>query len=143
MPFVERLKSSGRTDIPLNKRAYVLFHMGKQKVYEPDLMKNLEMNLSLNAENKNMQENVEGEAFVTARFAMGAVCGYWRLNYGAAFALKYWEHKMVTQANDLHVQDVMELCYAFRENRTHHRDHLRGIITKYFKKNMIENLWAS
>lgn len=105
-------------------------------------MKNLEMNLSLNKDDSQKQK-VAGEGFVTARYAMGAVCGYWRLNYGSAYALKYWEHYMVTQANDLHVQDVIELCLAFRENRTHHRDHLRGIITKYFKKNMIENLWAA
>jgi len=50
---------------------------------------------------------------------------------------------MATQANDLHAWDVIELCLAFRENRTHHRDHLRGIITKHFKKNMIENLFAT
>ena len=48
---------------------------------------------------------------------------------------------MCNQATELHAWDVVELCLAFRENRTHHRDHLRGILTKYFKKHLLENLW--
>jgi len=74
---------------------------------------------------------------------MGAVIGYWRMNCGQAAALKYWEHYLVTQAKDLHVRDIVELCQAFRENRTHHRDHWRGMLTKYFKKNMLEELWKA
>ena len=74
---------------------------------------------------------------------MGAVIGYWRMNLGSAAALQYWEHYLVTQAKDLHVRDIVELCQAFRENRTHHRDHWRGMLTKYFKKNMLEELWKA
>lgn len=40
---------------------------------------------------------------------------------------------------DLHVHDVIEMCEAFRENRTHHRDHLRNMITECFKPMMKEN----
>lgn len=139
-PYIDRLKSSGQTDIPVNKRAYLLYHMGKAHAHEPELVLQLETNLSLYR--PPGMDKLPGEQHITARYAMGAVTGYWRMNTGTAAVLKYWEHHMVTQAQDLHIFDVIELCRAFKENRTHHRDHWRGMLTKYFKKNMIENLWA-
>ena len=41
----------------------------------------------------------------------------------------------------MHVQDVVELCQAFRDNRTHHRDHMRSMLKNTFKK-IILDLWA-
>lgn len=69
---------------------------------------------------------------------MGAVIAYWRLNYGSAWALKWYEEKMLSQADDIHVQDVVELCETFRWNRTHHRDHLKDMITNTFKPVMLK-----
>lgn len=37
-PFMDKLKNSGQTDIPVNKRAYVLYHMGKQQKHDPELV---------------------------------------------------------------------------------------------------------
>ena len=73
---------------------------------------------------------------------MGAVYGYWKSNNGSAWALEYWEKYLTSQAKDLHVQSVVELCEAFRENRTHHRDHIRTMITDHFKP-MILDKWAA
>lgn len=139
-PFIDQLKNKGNTDIPINKRAYVLYHMAKQRKYDPELVKALEMNIVLHRD-EHEKTKVKGQEHMTARYAMAAVIGYWRMNCGSAHVLKYWENYMIRSANDLHVQDVVELCQAFRENRTHHRDHMRGMITKHFKKNMLENLW--
>lgn len=46
-PFMDKLKVSGRTDVPVNKRAYVLYHMAKQRKYDPELVAQLEQGLSL------------------------------------------------------------------------------------------------
>jgi hypothetical protein len=35
--------------------------------------------------------------------------------------------------------DVIELCKAFRDNRTHHRDHLKNIITNNLKQMILKN----
>ena len=43
---------------------------------------------------------------------------------------------------DLHVATVVELCEAFRENRTHHRDHMRNMITQHLKP-MILAKWGA
>lgn len=75
---------------------------------------------------------------VVARHAFGAVVAYWKTNLGSAWALKFWEDKLTSQAEDLHVQSVVELCEAFRYNRTHHRDHMRNMITQHFKKMIVE-----
>ena len=45
------------------------------------------------------------------------------------------------QAKDLHIADVIELCVAFRDNRTHHRSVMRDMITKLFKKDVILAKW--
>lgn len=37
--------------------------------------------------------------------------------------------------------EVVELCQAFRENRTHHRDHMRSMLKNIFKKSILD-LWA-
>lgn len=39
-----------------------------------------------------------GEKDLTARYAFGAVIAYWRMNFGSAYGLKYWEHYMLNQA---------------------------------------------
>jgi hypothetical protein len=43
---------------------------------------------------KDSDESIEnkGEKNITARYAMGAVCGYWKLNIGSAMGLEYWEY---------------------------------------------------
>jgi hypothetical protein len=140
---MDKLKTSGRTDIPMNKRAYVLYHMAKQEKYDPELVGNLEMGIGEKAEASSVQGAREGETHLTGRHAMAAVYAYWVMNTGSAAALKYWERHLIKMGDDLHIQDVVELCRGFRENRTHHRDHLRGMITKHLKKNMLEYCWPN
>ena len=84
------------------------------------------------------EDAIRGEKHLTARYAMAAVIAYWRSNCGSAFGLKYWETWMASQAEQLHVADVIELCQAFRENRTHHRDHMRSMLTDVFKQVMLD-----
>jgi len=55
------------------------------------------------------------------------------MNFGTAWGLKYWETYMLNQASDLHIADVLELSNAFRENRTHHREHFRAMLRNQFK----------
>jgi len=42
---------------------------------------------------------------------------------------------------DLHVDDVIELCQAFKENRTHHRDYMRDWLNRLFKKDVLLGKW--
>ena len=72
---------------------------------------------------------------------MAAVCAYWRSGCGSAWALKFWEQYLVDQAMDLHIDDVLELIQAFKENRTHHRDYIREMIDNLFKKDVILAKW--
>ena len=40
-PYIEKAKAVGR-GIPINKRAYILYHMAKQNVYDPDFVIHME-----------------------------------------------------------------------------------------------------
>lgn len=121
-PYIEKVRAMGR-EIPVNKRAYILYHMAKQKVYDPTFFELMEEGLILQDPNAKLKKEstVKGENNITARYAMGAVIGYWRMNGGSAWALQYWMQYLEQQAKDLHIADVIELCQAFKENRTHHR----------------------
>ena len=44
-PFVDKILATGRNDVPLNKRAYVIYHMGKQGVYDPAFFNKMEESL--------------------------------------------------------------------------------------------------
>ena len=56
----------------------------------------MESGLMLEKGLDNEEKTVRGEKHLTARYAMGAVIGYWRLNIGSAWALKYWENMMLS-----------------------------------------------
>ena len=92
------MKSGGNTDIPVNKRAYVMYHMAKQRIYDKELMSMMEEGLQnfmeADTQAKLNDSIVTGHANVTGRYAMAAVIGYWRTNLGSAWALKYWELQM-------------------------------------------------
>ena len=72
---------------------------------------------------------------------MAAVIAYWRSNCGAAWALKYWMQFLEKQASELHIDDVIEMMQAFKENRTHHRDHMRQMMDDLFKNDVILAKW--
>lgn len=82
----------------------------------------------MKAEDLSEDQQVKGEAHMTARYSMAAVVAYWKSNCGSAWALRYYESFLIKNAAYLHVQEIVELCQAFRWNRTHHRDHLRNML---------------
>ena len=45
---------------------------------------------------------------------------------------------LTSDMEKLHVQDIVELCEAFRDNRTHHRDHLRNLLNDKFKQIILD-----
>lgn len=77
----------------MNKRAYMIYHMGEQGIYDEEIVEFFERGLSL-VKIKGQDDSLiaKGEKNITARYAMGAVCGYWKLNIGSAKGLEYWEH---------------------------------------------------
>ena len=79
---------------------------------------------------------------MSSRYSMGAVVAYWKSNCGSAWALKYYEKFLIAGAPHLHVHEIVELCEAFRWNRTHHRDHLRSMLRDHFKPTIIK-LWIA
>lgn len=48
---------------------------------------------------------------------------------------------MKKESEHLHVQEIVELCQSFRENRTHHRDHMRQLLDSHLKP-VILSKWA-
>ena len=99
-PYVERLRHMGFPEIPVPKRAYVIYHMAKSGVYDPEALTGLEKNLSLS---HGRTVDIPGESNLQPRACFGAVAGYWKLNYGSAEALKYWEYQLLKYSKDLHV----------------------------------------
>jgi len=89
--------------VPLHKRAYLLYHMGRQGVYDEKVVEKLEENLALaysrffmTAEEKKASKLfLLGEKHLFGRYAWGAVIGYYKGNFGTAQALKYWEYMML------------------------------------------------
>ena len=112
--------------------------MAKQDVYDPEFYTMMEKGLVLASDApQEEKKDSTSEKNLTSRHVMGAVAAYWRSNCGAAWALKYWEQLLRKHSDDLHTFEVIELCQAFRENRTHHRDHMRALLKDHFKKTLL------
>jgi len=45
-PYIEKAKSVGR-GVPINKRAWLIYHMAKNNVYDPEFIQTLEGGLQL------------------------------------------------------------------------------------------------
>lgn len=61
-PFIDRVRALGGADIPLNKRAYMLYHMAKQDVYDPEFYAMMEKGLVLaSGQPGEHQERAKGE----------------------------------------------------------------------------------
>ena len=147
MPYIEKMVSSNKTDVPINKRAYLLYHVAKQRINDPSIFTFLETGLKMHIENqragkKEVDDNIKGLDDMNFRMAFAAVVAYWRTNFGAAWALEFYEEWLFNLAGDLRAMEVVELCQAFRENRTHHRDHMRNILTNHLKGPLLK-IWPS
>lgn len=45
-PYIDKVRKSQRPDIPMNKRAYILYHMAKQGVRDPEVFALLEKEMT-------------------------------------------------------------------------------------------------
>lgn len=119
--FVEHLKERNNYKIPLRNSAYLLYHIARKDLYDPDLVMKLES-----------QYRLVASTSMTARHCMGALYGLYRLNQGTAHGIEFWEEKMEELAPYLHVQEVCELMEGFALNRTLPRQHMRDkLLTQY------------
>jgi hypothetical protein len=60
-----------------------------------------------------------------ARVCFGALYAYYKTNQGSLYGIDYWESHLEDNLESLHVQDIVGLMVAFRDNRQLHRDHMR------------------
>ena len=44
--FIDKVRAGGK-DVPINKRAYILYHMAKQNIYDPEFFAQMEDGLQL------------------------------------------------------------------------------------------------
>jgi hypothetical protein len=63
------MKSKENVRIPLRNMGFLLYHMAKSDIYDPDLVLGMEKELSTMQTSK-----------MTSRHAMGGLYGYYRLN---------------------------------------------------------------
>ena len=89
-PYIDKIRKQNNFDLPINKRVYILYHMGKQDVYDPEFFYQMETGLNLK-DSVNEEMGIKGERLMNARYSMAAVVAYWRSNCGSAWALKYYE----------------------------------------------------
>jgi hypothetical protein len=93
------------------------------------------METGLHFEVAGKESNLKGLGdHINGRTAFAAVYAYWRTNHGSAWCLKWWEQQMLSRIDELHIVTVVELCEAFKYNRTHHRNYLKDMITNHFKQ---------
>jgi hypothetical protein len=122
--------------------------MSKQGVHDPDFYIQMEQGLAaamdpnMNSATISEENKIKGEQNMGARSSMAAVIAYWKSNCGSDWALKYYEKFLLQKSKDLHIHEIIELCQAFRWNRTHHRDHLRSMLNSHFKLTIIDK-WAA
>ena len=84
------MKEKGSYRIPLRNTAYLLYHLAKSDVYDPDVFARFEKEVRTVASNK-----------MTSRHAMGALYGYYRSNQGTMYGLEFWEENMTNNLEDL------------------------------------------
>ena len=44
-PYMDQMRGKNATEVPINKRAYIMYHMVKQKIYDPEFFTILESGL--------------------------------------------------------------------------------------------------
>ena len=98
-----------RCDVPIHKRCYIIYHMGKQGVMDPKALDYLDRDIRLNAKGEIVELGMRGEQNMAARFAMGAVVGYYKLNIGSSESLAYFEKYLCDNALELNCRDVVEV----------------------------------
>jgi hypothetical protein len=116
------IKDRGTYRLPLRNLSYLLYHIAKNDIFDPEFFAKVE---------EGLREITSTE--MTARHNMGAVYGYYRSNQGSRFGLDYWEEHLQKNSPYLHVTDIAELCDAFSLNRTLPRDYFKQKLTEVHK----------
>jgi hypothetical protein len=63
----------------------------------------IQLHMEADDKTKNNDSVIQGEQYITGRYAMAGVIAYWRSNLGSAWALKYWEQQLKANCRDLHI----------------------------------------
>lgn len=120
--MVDHIRDKGTYRLPLRNIGFLLYHVAKTDIYNPDLIAGFE----------SMYREITSTT-MTARHAMGGVYGYYRSNQGTRYGLDFWENHLLKNSATLHVQDIVELAEAFSLNRTLPREHFREKLTEVHK----------
>jgi hypothetical protein len=142
--YVNRIKQKD-VDVPINKRAYVLYHMAKQGLHDPQFFIMMERGMFLQDNETNdlnetrksyvvkskIRSKELGEDFLSARYAFAGLFAYYKTHCGTEFGRQYYELRLKQRKQHLHVQEVIELLEAFNENRTLQRQHFRDFMDEH------------
>lgn len=120
--YIDNIKDKGTYRMPLRNTGFLLYHLAKNDIYDPDLFANFEA----------VYREISSTS-MTARHAMGGVYGYYRSNQGTKFGVDFWEEHLQKVSAHLHVQDIAELAEGFSLNRTLPREHFRQKLTEVHK----------
>lgn len=86
------MKDKGTYRLPLRNVGYLLYHVAKNDIYDPDLFTNFE----------SFYREITSTS-MTARHAMGGLYGYYRSNQGTQYGVDFWENHLQKLSADLHV----------------------------------------
>lgn len=126
--ILQNIKDKGTYKLPLRNLGFVLYHIAKNDIYDPDLFQKFE---------ETYREITSTS--MTARHNMGGVYGYYRSNQGTRYGLDYWEEHLQKNSQYLHVVDIAELVEGFSLNRTLPREYFRQKLTEVHKPVLIQN----
>ena len=108
------MKDKATYRLPLRNIGFLLYHVAKNDIYDPELFANFE----------GVYREISS-VDMTSRHAMGGVYGHYRSNQGTKFGVDFWEEQIQKNSANLHIQDITELAEAFSLNRTLPREHFR------------------
>lgn len=125
--LLENIKDKGTYRLPLRNTGFLLYHVAKNDIYDPELFTKLESHYREIASTS-----------MTPRHAMGGLYGYYRSNQGTKYGVDFWEEHVQKNSAGLHVVDIVELADGFSLNRTLPREHFRQKLTEVHKPVLIQ-----
>ena len=84
------MKDKDQFKIPLRNVAFMLYHVAKRDIYDPELFEKLEGAYRTIA-----------SIDMTSRHAQGGVYGYYRSNQGTKFGLDFWEEQLAKNIDNI------------------------------------------
>lgn len=126
--LLQNIKDKATYKLPLRNLGFILYHIGKNDIYDPSLFVKFE---------ETYREITSTN--MTARHNMGGVYGYYRSSQGTRYGLDYWEDHLQKNSEFLHVVDIAELVEGFSYNRTLPREYFRQKLTEVHKPVLLKN----